>query len=369
MMEFFDLKGQLSSIRPAIDARIKKVLDHGQFIMGPEVDELEEKLAAYVGVKHCISCANGTDALQISLMSLGIKRGDIVFTSAFSFVATAEVIPLVGATPFFADIDPNTYNLCPASLECAIKQSIAEGLGIPKAVIAVDMFGLPANYPALQVVCDKYDLFLIADGAQSFGASIGNKRCGSFGNISTTSFFPSKPLGCYGDGGAIFTQSDELAEICRSIRAHGKGSHKYENIRIGLNSRLDTMQAAVLLEKLVHFPKELKSRHAIAEYYSNKLATKFYIPEIPMNYISSWAQYSLRDKKGQRTHYQQALNKENLPSAIYYPKGLNKQPAMACSFSLPTLITDQYCEHVFSLPMHAYLSFSDTDRFIAVLTR
>lgn len=364
MMEFIDLKAQLSSIRSAIDARIQKVLDHGQFIMGPEVYELEEKLAAYVGVKHCISCANGTDALQISLMSLGVKQGDIVFTSAFSFVATAEVIPLVGATPFFADIDPNTYNLCPVSLECAIKQSIADGIGIPKAVIAVDMFGLPANYPALQAVCDKYDLFLIADGAQSFGASIENKRCGSFGNISTTSFFPSKPLGCYGDGGAIFTQSDELAEICRSIRAHGKGSHKYENIRIGLNSRLDTIQAAILLEKLPLLNDEIASRGRLCRYYNERLQEQFHTPSIFTDFNSVWAQYSIRSRKISREELSIRLKQAGIPTAIYYPIPLNRQTAFWGCYSVKTDNSDNATQTILSLPISHKLNLSELKRLV-----
>ena len=258
-MEFIDLKSQLAHMRTKIDARIKKVLDHGQFIMGPEVFELEEKLADYVGVKHCISCANGTDALQLSLMALGVGKGDIVFTTAFSFFATAEVIPLVGATPYFVDIDIDTYNLCPKSLESAILAARESQKGTPRAVIAVDMFGLPANYLKIQKVCDKYDLKLIEDSAQGFGGVINGEKAGSFGSLATTSFFPAKPLGCFGDGGAIFTNDDALADICQSLRVHGKGKHKYHNARIGLNSRLDTLQAAVLLEKLAHFGPRVAS--------------------------------------------------------------------------------------------------------------
>jgi dTDP-4-amino-4,6-dideoxygalactose transaminase len=265
-MDFIDLASQLQFMRSAIDKRIGTVLNHGQFILGPEVTELEQKLAEYVGVKHCITCANGTDALQIALMSQNIGQGDIVFTTSFSFFATAEVISLVGATPYFVDIDPKTYNVCPQSLASAIKDVKESKQGNPRAVIAVDLFGLPANYIDLETLCKANQLFLIEDAAQGFGGAINGQKAGSFGDIATTSFFPAKPLGCYGDGGAIFTNSEEIADLAKSIRVHGKGSHKYENIRIGLNSRLDTIQAAILLEKLEWFPKELEHRQTIVKF-------------------------------------------------------------------------------------------------------
>lgn len=368
-MQFIDLKTQLAHMRAAIDARIKKVLDHGHFIMGPEVFELEEKLAKYAGVKHCVSCANGTDALHISLMAMGIGKDDIVFTTAFSFFATAEVIPLVGATPYFCDINPSTYNLCPDRLESAIQAAIAKGHGTPKAVIAADMFGLPANYPAIQAVCDRYDLFLVADGAQGFGSSILGEKCGSFGDMATTSFFPAKPLGCYGDGGAIFTDSDHLAEIAKSIRLHGKGSHKYENVRIGLNSRLDTIQAAVLLEKLQHFDAELEARQRVAESYNEKLNENFTVPSTPEGYTSAWAQYTITSKTESREYWQQKLKQAEIPTGVYYPIPLNRQTSMTMHPSQTTNNTQALCQQVFSLPMHPYLQEEDIDNIAWELNR
>ena len=354
-MQFIDLQSQLAHIRPAIDARIKKVLDHGQFIMGPEVFELEEKLADYIGAKHCISCANGTDALQLSLMALGIGPGDTVITTAFSFFATAEVIPLVGATPYFVDINPNTYNLCPKSLEQGIADAKAQGLS-PKAVIAVDLFGLPANYPKIEKICRQHGLYLIEDAAQGFGGSINGKKAASFGDIATTSFFPAKPLGCYGDGGAIFTNNDELAELCQSLRIHGKGEDKYDNVRVGLNSRLDTIQAAILLEKLIHFPDELEKRQQIASNYSKHLKDILNVPSLPEEYVSAWAQYSVTSQHQDRKFWINKLAEKGVPTAIYYPNGLHRQKAMNMNPCSSTTITDNICENIFSLPMHPYIN-------------
>ena len=252
-MQFIDLAAQYTHLKDKIDKRIKTVLDHGKYIMGPEVFELEEKLAEYVGVKHAITCANGTDALQLSLMALDIKKDDAVFCPTFTFFATAEAIAFCQATPVFVDSDAETYNICPENLELQIKKIIKEGKLKPKAILAVDLFGLPANYPELEKIAKKYDLKLIEDAAQGFGGEINGKRAGSFGDLATTSFFPAKPLGCYGDGGAIFTDNDEYAGLLRSYRVHGKGKDKYDNVRIGMNSRLDTIQAAILLEKLAEF--------------------------------------------------------------------------------------------------------------------
>lgn len=354
-------------MRDNINLRIEKVLDHGKFIMGPEVAELEEKLADYVGVSHCISCANGTDALQLSLMALGIGPGDIVFTTAFSFFATAEVIPLTGALPYFVDIDLATYNICPDSLENAIQDSLAIDKGTPKAVIAVDMFGLPANYSALQTLCNKYGLFLIEDGAQSFGASIGEQKCGGFGDIATTSFFPAKPLGCYGDGGAIFTNNDELASLSKSLRIHGKGADKYHNERIGLNSRLDTLQAAILLEKLLFLDRERVQKKALADRYNASLPEHCIPPIISDHYVSAWAQYTLLVKNTGRDLAQAKLKSMHIPSAIYYPKPLNEQRAFNCMLSTPTPNTIEACSNVFSLPMHAYMSAQEKDKMLGAL--
>lgn len=371
-MEFIDLKAQLAQMRTAIEARMHKVLDHGHFIMGPEVAELEQQLADYVGVKHCVSCANGTDALHISLMALGVGKDDIVFTSAFSFFASAEVIPLVNATPYFCDIDPNTYNLCPQSLEQAILAAKHAGKGQPKAVIAVDLFGLSANYPAIQAVCDKYGLLLIEDGAQSFGGSMntnaGEQRCGSFGDMATTSFFPAKPLGCYGDGGAIFTNNDKLAALAKSIRVHGKGEHKYDNVRIGVNSRLDTIQAAVLLEKLVYFPAELAARQQLAERYQQGITqANIKLPHTPQGYRSAWAQFTLSCTEQNRSTLQQQLKQAGVPSGIYYPKALPQQPALAAypSVEVPNALLAS--EQVLSLPMHGYMPASDVEQVIQAI--
>lgn len=354
-MEFIDLKSQLSLMRSNIDTRIKKVLDHGKFIMGPEVYELEEKLAEYVGVSHCISCANGTDALQISLMALGIGRDDIVFTTSFSFFATAEVIPLVGATPYFVDIDPETYNLCPISLRNAIIESKLQGRS-PKAVITVDMFGLPANYVEIQLICDEFKLHLIEDGAQGFGGQYNDRRAGSFGDIATTSFFPAKPLGCYGDGGAIFTDDDKLAETCRSLRVHGKGSDKYCNQRIGLNSRLDTLQAAILLEKFAHFDNELLARQKLSDWYQYQLSDLFSTPKTPSNTKSAWAQYTVQcETREQVQKVRELLSQYGVPTAIYYPIPLNEQSALIGCLSAETPNTKVACKSVFSLPMHGYM--------------
>jgi UDP-2-acetamido-2-deoxy-ribo-hexuluronate aminotransferase len=368
-MEFIDLKSQLALMRTNIDLRIKTVLDHGKFIMGPEVFELEETLAEYVGVKHCISCANGTDALQLSLMALGIGKGDIVFTTAFSFFATAEVIPLVGAVPYFADIDINTYNLCPKSLETAIIKAQSSMQGTPKAVIAVDMFGLPANYHEIQKICNKYSLKLIEDGAQGFGGKIGNRRVGSFGDIATTSFFPAKPLGCYGDGGAIFTNNDDLANVCKSLRVHGKGSHKYENIHIGLNSRLDTLQAAILLAKFSDLDREIEARQNVFDHYKSTLESVFEFQVIPLSFKSAWAQITLRCKNTKRDMVIEKLNQNAIPANIYYPSTLPEAKA----FNRQIFYSEDYgyalaaSQTVFSIPCHAFLDRSEINHVVDVL--
>ncbi|ALS99053.1 DegT/DnrJ/EryC1/StrS family aminotransferase [Lacimicrobium alkaliphilum] len=368
-MEFIDLQAQLATMRENIDRRIAKVLDHGQFIMGPEVSELEERLADYVGVEHCISCANGTDALQLSLMALGVGANDIVFTTAFSFFATAEVIPLVGATPYFVDINEETYNICPISLEQAIIACKAAGKGIPRAVIAVDLFGMPANYPELRLICDKYDLHLIEDGAQSFGGSISGKKCGSFGDIATTSFFPAKPLGCYGDGGAIFTNNQDLAEQCRSMRVHGKGDHKYQNIRIGLNSRLDTIQAAILLEKLQQFPTELERRNYISKKYASALRADLVHQKASAGFTSAWALYTVSGISESRQSYLDRLSAQGIPSGIYYPVCLHRQPAMQDALAEPCKKAEAASQKAFSIPMHPYMSDQDIDHVINGLSQ
>ena len=273
-MEFIDLKAQYARIEEKINQRISNALSHGKHIMGPEVFELEEQLADFVGVKHAISCANGTDALQLSLMALEIGQNDAVFCPTFTFFATAEVIALVGATPIFVDSDPKTFNMCPKDLLVKIKQVKAEGKLNLKAIIPVDLFGLPADFPNINKIAKEFNLHLIEDAAQGLGGEIEGKKAGSFGDIATTSFFPAKPLGCFGDGGMVFTDNDDFAGVIKSLRIHGKGQHKYDNVRIGLNSRLDTIQAAILLEKLAIFPDEIISRQQVAKEYESFFGDK-----------------------------------------------------------------------------------------------
>ncbi|MFK3871713.1 DegT/DnrJ/EryC1/StrS family aminotransferase [Pseudoalteromonas rhizosphaerae] len=357
-MQFIDLAAQYQHLKTKIDARIKTVLDHGNYIMGPEVQELEDELAKYVGVKHAITCANGTDALTLAMMVLGIKEGDAVFCPTFTFFATAEVIAYEGATPVFVDSDEVTFNICPIDLEKRIQATIAEGKLIPKAIIAVDLFGLPANYPEIQKIADKYNLKLVEDAAQGFGGSIDGKRAGSFGDIATTSFFPAKPLGCYGDGGAVFTNNDEYAELLKSYRVHGKGKDKYDNIRIGMNSRLDTIQAAILLEKLAEFPTELVNRNKAADNYEKTLSDKHQTPQVPTGYVSSWAQYTLVSTN--RDADMAAYKEQGIPTMIYYGTCMHEQTAFSqLGYQVGDFpIAENLAKSVFSLPMHGYLNTS-----------
>lgn len=355
-IQFIDLAAQYQHLKTKIDQRIQTVLDHGNYIMGPEVQELEQELAKYVGVKHVITCANGTDALTLAMMVLDIKAGDAVFCPTFTFFATAEVIAYEGATPIFVDSDEATFNICPVDLEKRIQAIIAEGKLTPKAIIAVDLFGLPANYLEIQKIADKYNLKLVEDAAQGFGGSIDGKRAGSFGDIATTSFFPAKPLGCYGDGGAIFTNNDEYAELLKSYRVHGKGKDKYDNIRIGMNSRLDTIQAAVLLEKLAEFPTELINRNKAADSYEKTLSDIYQTPKVPKGYVSSWAQYTL--VSANRDADMAAYKEQGIPTMIYYGTCMHEQTAFnklgyqAGDFP----IAEKLAKSVFSLPMHPYLT-------------
>lgn len=359
-MQFIDLQAQYQHLKDKIDKRIANVLNHGKYIMGPEVQELEDKLAEYVGVKHAITCANGTDALSLVLMVLDIKEDDAVFCPTFTFFATAEVISFARATPVFVDSNEQTFNICPIDLEKQIQKVLREGKLKPKAIIAVDLFGLPANYPEIEAIAKKYDLKLIEDAAQGFGGSITDaqgmtKKAGSFGDIATTSFFPAKPLGCYGDGGAVFTNNDEYAELLRSYRVHGKGSDKYDNVRIGMNSRLDTIQAAILLEKLAEFPQELINRNKAATNYENKLANLYKTPQIPMGYESSWAQYTLLSNNREQAMAQ--YKAQGIPTVIYYGTCMHQQTAFIDlgyhQGDFP--VAEKLCKQVFSLPMHPYL--------------
>jgi len=355
MMQFIDLSAQYKHLKTRIDVRIQKVLDHGKYIMGPEVQELEERLASYVGVKHAITCANGTDALTLALMALDISEGDAVFCPTFTFFATAEVVSFANATPIFVDSNEQTFNICPQNLEVQIQKVIGEGKIKPKAIIAVDLFGLPANYPQIEAIANKYDLKLIEDAAQGFGGNINGKKAGSFGDIATTSFFPAKPLGCYGDGGAVFTNNDEYAALIKSYRVHGKGSDKYDNVRIGINSRLDTIQAAILLEKLEEFPIELINRNKAAIAYERELSTSYKTPQVPEGYLSSWAQYTLVDDN--RDEVMAEYKKKGIPTVIYYGTCMHQQTAFVAlgyrEGDFP--VAERLAKKVFSLPMHPYL--------------
>ena len=354
-MQFIDLAAQYQSLKSKIDARIQAVLDHGQYIMGPEVQQLEEQLAGYTGAKHVLTCANGTDALQLALMALDVKPGDAVFCPTFTFFASAEAISFVGATPVFVDVDAATFNLCPNDLKAKIQAVQKEGKLHPKAIMAVDLFGLPADYPKLQSIAQQHGLKIIEDAAQGFGGSIDGRKACSFGDIATTSFFPAKPLGCYGDGGAVFTDDDALAELVQSLRVHGKGQDKYDNVRIGMNSRLDTIQAAILLEKLAAFPQELENRQALAQSYSSGLNKKNLLtPAVPEGFASSWAQYTLQSYR--RDALMVALKKQGIPSVVYYGRCMHQQTAYKNSPTYGSLqISERLASSVLSLPMHPYL--------------
>lgn len=359
-MEFRDLKNQYLQNKPAIDSAIQSVLLGSHFIGGEPVRQLEEKLSEYVGVKHCITCANGTDALQLALMAWDIGEEDAVFVPDFTFFSTAEVVPWVKATPIFVDVDQDTFNISVKSLEEAVQNVIKEGKLIPKAVIAVDLFGQPADFPEIRKITQKYNMLLLEDCAQGFGGTIKGKRACSFGDIATTSFFPSKPLGCYGDGGAVFTNNDEWADKIKSLRVHGKGNDKYDNVRIGMNSRLDTLQAAILLAKLpVFMERELSDVNEFAHLYSEKLQNIVTVPHIEMGKVSSWAQYTIQLKDEiMRTRVAECLKDKGIPTAIYYKKPMHRQKA----FEVFKSNDDNYsktnclCETVLSLPMHPYLT-------------
>jgi len=369
-MQFIDLKTQQEKIKAGIDARIQTVLAHGKYIMGPEIKEFEQALVDFVKVKHCITCSSGTDALLMALMAWEIGPGDAVFTSPFTFIATAEVIQLLGATPVFVDIDENTFNINPVKLDEEIDRIKKEGKLTPKVIMPVDLFGLPANYPEINSISRKYDLLVLEDGAQGFGGSIDGKMACSFGNMAATSFFPSKPLGCYGDGGAIFSNEDSMAEKLVSIRVHGKGGHKYDNVRVGINGRLDTLQAAILLEKMTIFPEEIRLRNTVAAKYTERLKNKVITPSIPDGYVSAWAQYSIvAESADHRTEIQERLKKLDIPTAIYYPIPLHLQAAFTKSGhekgDFP--VSESTCERILSLPMHPYLAESDIEKITSLV--
>lgn len=358
-MEFRDLKRQYLYLEKEMDASIRKVIANTNFIQGSQVAELEKTLADYTGVKHCIACANGTDALQLALMAWRIGQGDAVFVPDFTFFSSGEVVSAVGAVPVFVDVDCDTYNMDCDSLENMIKKTISEGKFAPKAIVAVDLFGQPADYEKIRLITEKYHLLILEDAAQGFGGRIGERKACSFGDIATTSFFPAKPLGCYGDGGAIFTDSDEWADLLRSYRVHGKGSSKYDNVRIGMNSRLDTLQAAVLLTKFPVFAeKELDWMQDIAAKYTEQLKGVVKVPLIKDGYYSSWAQYTIQlPDKETRDGLQAYLKEQGIPSAVYYQKSMHRQQAfqnMAYD-DQDYPVTNRLTESVLSLPFHPYM--------------
>ena len=348
-MDFIDLKTQYQGLKAQIDANIQKVLAHGQYILGPEVAELEEKLAAFVGARYCISVANGTDALQIAQMALGIGPGDEVITPGFTYIATAETVALLGAKPVYVDIDPRTYNLDPALLEAAITPRT-------KAIIPVSLYGQCADFDAINAIAAKHAIPVIEDAAQSFGATYKGKRSCNLTTIACTSFFPSKPLGCYGDGGAIFTNDDDLARVLRQIARHGQ-DRRYHHIRVGVNSRLDTLQAAILLPKLDIFPHELKQRAQVALGYACLLAEAgIAAPFVETHNVSAWAQYTVQ--VSDRDRVQERLKVAGIPTAVHYPIPLNRQPAVAdADARLP--VGDAVAARVMSLPMHPYLDAAE----------
>lgn len=364
-IEFIDLHAQQTLIGSEIRASIEKVLTHGKYIMGPEIDELENILSKFCGVKNTITCSNGTDALIMALMALDIKAGDAVLTPSFTFAATAEAIAFLGATPVFVDVNPDDYNINIASLKNAYLFAKENKLNV-KGIIAVDLFGLPADYDALDTFAKECSLWVMADAAQSLGATYKGRSVGQMGIITTTSFFPAKPLGCYGDGGAIFTNDDALAEKLRSIRVHGKGTDKYDNVRLGLNGRLDTLQAAILIEKQKIFPDEIESRNKIASYYNESLKGILQTPVIENTRRSVWAQYTLRARNSQmRTKIIRSLTDAGIPTAIYYPLPLHKQ---TCYKTYPTAedmsVSEALSQEVFSLPMHPYLKPDEQNHII-----
>lgn len=374
-MEFVDLAAQQQRLAAELDRRMRAVLAHGRYIMGPEVRELEERLASFVGVPHCITCASGTDALFMALLAQGIGPGDAVFTTPFTFFATAEVIALAGATPVFVDVDPRTYNLDPAALDQAVCELAAgrpptsgtpRGLR-PRAVMPVDLYGLPADYGRINAVAARHGLAVIEDAAQAFGGEQDGSRAGALAPLAATSFFPAKPLGCYGDGGALFTADADLAGVLGSLRVHGTGAHKYDNVRVGLNSRLDTLQAAILLAKLTVFADELPRRQAVAQRYTRKLGDLVQVPHVPAGWRSAWAQYAVMVP--QRDEVAGAMGRRGVPTMVYYPVPLHLQPALArlgyARGMLP--VSESLADRVLCLPMHPYLTDAQQDEVVGAL--
>jgi dTDP-4-amino-4,6-dideoxygalactose transaminase len=367
---FIDVAAQRRRLGPVIDAAVSRVLNHCQFILGPEVKAFEAELAAFCGARQAVTCASGTDALVLTLRAMGVGPGDAVLCPSFTFCATAEVAALVGATPVFVDVDAASFNIDAKGIAGAVAAAKEAGLK-PKAIIPVDLFGLPADHAAIAAAAKAENLLVLDDAAQGFGAVYDNRRLGTFGHATATSFFPAKPLGCYGDGGAVMTDDDGLADALRSLRVHGQGSDKYDNVRIGLASRLDTIQAAVLIEKLKIFPDEIEARTKAARYYNEALAGVATVPAVPAGTISVWAQYTIRVAGGRRDALAAALKTEGIPTAIYYPIPLHRQQAYK-HFPIGkggVAVSDQLAAEVISLPMHAYLDAPTQDRIIDVTRR
>ncbi len=370
-MQFRDLKTQYNTLKDEMDKAILEVVASSAYVMGPKIKEMETAFADYVGVKHCIACNSGTDALLLALKVWDVKAGDAVFVPSFTFFASAEVIAMQGATPVFVDVDEDTFNIDVADLERKIEQTLKNGKLSPRVIIAVDLFGLPADFNAIRKLADKYHLYVLEDGAQGFGGRIGEQKACTFGDISTTSFFPAKPVGCYGDGGAVFTDNDEWAELLESYHIHGKGSDRYDNVRIGMNSRLDSIQAAILLVKLKAFKDyELVDVNKVAARYTEKLKGVVKTPVVPDGFYSSWAQYTIQvENKEVRAKLQAALKACDIPTAIYYPIPMHRQTA----FNYLNLdenrcpVSDQLADTVISLPIHPYLSESDQDMICKVV--
>lgn len=361
---FIDLNAQRERLGAEMDKAILSVVNHGGYIMGPEIVQLEKELSAMGNAKHCLSCSNGTDALVIFLMANNITKGDAVLVPSFTFAATAEAVCLRGATPIFVDVEEESFNICSKSLEQGLAVAKAQGL-TPRGVISVDLFGQPADYDAVEAFCKANGLWLLSDAAQSFGATYKGRKVGSIGHATSTSFFPAKPLGCYGDGGAIFTDDAALMDILVSLRVHGKGTHKYDNARIGVNARLDTMQAAVLLQKLKVFPDEIVARQKVAERYNAGLKDVALVPFVPKDVQSTWAQYTLRFKEISRDVVADRLKEAGVPTTVYYPKPLHKQTAYASFPCAPSLaVSEVLAEQVLSLPMHPYLDTATQDYII-----
>ncbi|MBP0438829.1 DegT/DnrJ/EryC1/StrS family aminotransferase [Tianweitania sediminis] len=362
---FIDLATQQKRIRAKVDAAVARVLDHGQYILGPEVAQLEAEMAAFSGVKHAIACSNGTDALTLCLMARGVGPGDVVLCPSFTFASTAEVVAQLGATPFFVDIEEGSFNLSPASLRAALDHAREIGMKVV-GLISVDLFGQPADYDSLEPIVEEAGIWLLCDAAQGYGGVYKNRKVGTIGDFTTTSFFPAKPLGCYGDGGAIYTNDDDTAALLRSLLFHGKGSDRYDNVRIGMNGRLDTIQAAILIEKLALFPEEIVSRNAVADRYENGLSNVLTTPRIAEGSTSVWAQYCVRAPGKNRGAILAKLAEAGVPTAVYYPKPLHQQTAYRDFPTAPNGLpmSEEVAQDIFALPMHPYLDASTQDYII-----